>query len=128
MTAAAVRRPGAAQPASLNRNRKMVSVVPNSKTVNARLFARATGCPTTAVGTTTIKATSPIVRKGARSPYPGRRSRMVVGLKSSANCAQRKAARITLGSEARSEEHTSELQSLRHLVCRLLLEKKKSAQ
>src|SRR5258705_6220580 len=28
-------------------------------------------------------------------------------------------------STARSEEHTSELQSLRHLVCRLLLEKKK---
>src|SRR5205814_1155868 len=30
----------------------------------------------------------------------------------------------TLG-RSRSEEHTSELQSLRHLVCRLLLEKKK---
>src|SRR5947199_2491345 len=30
--------------------------------------------------------------------------------------------------EARSEEHTSELQSLRHLVCRLLLEKKKCVQ
>src|SRR5471030_3466660 len=28
-------------------------------------------------------------------------------------------------SRRRSEEHTSELQSLRHLVCRLLLEKKK---
>src|SRR5437899_9658937 len=28
-------------------------------------------------------------------------------------------------SRIRSEEHTSELQSLRHLVCRLLLEKKK---
>src|SRR5438045_5096633 len=28
----------------------------------------------------------------------------------------------------RSEEHTSELQSLRHLVCRLLLEKKKKEQ
>src|SRR5947199_6714188 len=28
----------------------------------------------------------------------------------------------------RSEEHTSELQSLRHLVCRLLLEKKKVLQ
>src|SRR5438045_4826276 len=28
----------------------------------------------------------------------------------------------------RSEEHTSELQSLRHLVCRLLLEKKKTKQ
>src|SRR5262245_65308277 len=30
-----------------------------------------------------------------------------------------------LGDNGRSEEHTSELQSLRHLVCRLLLEKKK---
>src|SRR5882724_13596886 len=30
-----------------------------------------------------------------------------------------------IGSLERSEEHTSELQSLRHLVCRLLLEKKK---
>src|SRR5258705_5722902 len=29
-------------------------------------------------------------------------------------------------SRTRSEEHTSELQSLRHLVCRLLLEKKKT--
>src|SRR5437870_10387988 len=29
---------------------------------------------------------------------------------------------------ARSEEHTSELQSRGHLVCRLLLEKKKSVQ
>src|SRR5471030_3408379 len=29
------------------------------------------------------------------------------------------------GRLARSEEHTPELQSLRHLVCRLLLEKKK---
>src|SRR5262245_50068195 len=28
------------------------------------------------------------------------------------------------GARGRSEEHTSELQSLRHLVCRLLLEKK----
>src|SRR5258705_2298857 len=28
-------------------------------------------------------------------------------------------------SDDRSEEHTSKLQSLRHLVCRLLLEKKK---
>src|SRR5438045_5581038 len=31
-------------------------------------------------------------------------------------------------SSSRSEEHTSELQSLRHLVCRLLLEKKKKKQ
>src|SRR5438045_8031997 len=34
---------------------------------------------------------------------------------------------IVLGDRrGRSEEHTSELQSLRHLVCRLLLEKKKT--
>src|SRR5262245_63887576 len=32
---------------------------------------------------------------------------------------------LLLAARARSEEHTSELQSLRHLVCRLLLEKKK---
>src|SRR3989442_5809101 len=31
-----------------------------------------------------------------------------------------------LGHEVRSEEHTSELQSRPHLVCRLLLEKKKN--
>src|SRR2546425_9327861 len=30
-----------------------------------------------------------------------------------------------VGGDARSEEHTSELQSLAYLVCRLLLEKKK---
>src|SRR5437899_4667791 len=33
---------------------------------------------------------------------------------------------VALGRLPRSEEHTSELQSLRHLVCRLLLEKKKT--
>src|SRR5205814_8310562 len=40
----------------------------------------------------------------------------------------RRAARSTrsrITARPRSEEHTSELQSLRHLVCRLLLEKKK---
>src|SRR3712207_7207207 len=34
-------------------------------------------------------------------------------------------ARTVAGSERRSEEHTSELQSRQYLVCRLLLEKKK---
>src|SRR5690348_17891982 len=41
-----------------------------------------------------------------------------------ANEARRPAARAELG-PLRSEEHTSELQSPVHLVCRLLLEKKK---
>src|SRR5471030_2442457 len=39
----------------------------------------------------------------------------------SPQCLFRRAA----AKSGRSEEHTSELQSLRHLVCRLLLEKKK---
>src|SRR5258705_2599175 len=39
--------------------------------------------------------------------------------------AQRLFTPIQVRFETRSEEHTSELQSLRHLVCRLLLEKKK---
>src|SRR5437899_8936190 len=43
------------------------------------------------------------------------------GTRSSASSANWRRARLA----SRSEEHTSELQSLRHLVCRLLLEKKK---
>src|SRR5258707_10744579 len=39
---------------------------------------------------------------------------------------QRTVARI-VGRRLRSEEHTSELQSRQYLVCRLLLEKKKTA-
>src|ERR1035438_10617126 len=39
--------------------------------------------------------------------------------------AERGAKRRRETVAGRSEEHTSELQSLRHLVCRLLLEKKK---
>src|SRR5256885_3568118 len=38
----------------------------------------------------------------------------------------RHAARLSLQMKARSEEHTSELQSPCNLVCRLLLEKKKN--
>src|SRR5205814_9524790 len=37
---------------------------------------------------------------------------------------EQEAAAAAEAAAARSEEHTSELQSLRHLVCRLLLEKK----
>src|SRR2546425_2492536 len=38
----------------------------------------------------------------------------------------RRAAGVRRGGRERSEEHTSELQSLAYLVCRLLLEKKKT--
>src|SRR5258708_24724530 len=49
--------------------------------------------------------------------------RMLNAACSSCACIASKRAR--LASSARSEEHTSELQSPDHLVCRLLLEKKK---
>src|SRR5437660_8921441 len=58
---------------------------------------------------------------------------------SSSTCRPRRASAATAtttrspapsarGSRTRSEEHTSELQSRGHLVCRLLLEKKKTKQ
>src|SRR5947199_6377882 len=49
---------------------------------------------------------------------------MAEALAQSRNCATAYIMK-QLGKRFRSEEHTSELQSLRHLVCRLLLEKKK---
>src|SRR5690625_7222846 len=55
-----------------------------------------------------------------------------VVLGSAAHAADRNAGVLRLGAReahvvaARSEEHTSELQSRGHLVCRLLLEKKKT--
>src|SRR5262245_62753249 len=49
----------------------------------------------------------------------GRRGRRLAGRKPKGVRPRSRAIRT------RSEEHTSELQSLRHLVCRLLLEKKK---
>src|SRR2546422_7701147 len=48
-------------------------------------------------------------------------SRVLRSARSSAPCGCRR----TSSSSSRSEEHTSELQSRLHLVCRLLLEKKK---
>src|SRR5438309_8628246 len=69
--------------------------------------------------------------RGSRLPSPGR---------ASCGCGMRKQAARREGimlsrlavaacaSRARSEEHTSELQSQFHLVCRLLLEKKKKSQ
>src|SRR2546429_1719717 len=40
-------------------------------------------------------------------------------------CFLRATINLRISSNSRSEEHTSELQSRLHLVCRLLLEKKK---
>src|SRR5205814_4545617 len=48
-------------------------------------------------------------------------------LRSASACTTSRLSVVTFSApmRPRSEEHTSELQSLRHLVCRLLLEKKK---
>src|SRR5262245_66118309 len=67
-----------------------------------------------------------MIRRPPRSTlFPTRRSSDLL----SCSCADCELAILRLllaqDEQARSEEHTSELQSLRHLVCRLLLEKKK---
>src|SRR2546425_2811601 len=56
-------------------------------------------------------------------PGPSRPCRPTPGTSPSASSPE--ACRRTRWSASRSEEHTSELQSLAYLVCRLLLEKKK---
>src|SRR2546429_1888903 len=57
-------------------------------------------------------------RRGASC---ARSERSFVAARMALVCAARKTRRFSI----RSEEHTSELQSRLHLVCRLLLEKKK---
>src|SRR5262245_64643410 len=73
------------------------------------------GDPAGAVGHRLVVALDAAARVRARRPR-----RHVVGPLAGAREIGARHAR-----EARSEEHTSELQSLRHLVCSLLLEKKK---
>src|SRR5207253_11208222 len=74
---------------------------------------------------------SPAARFRSRAPRRGRRPRRRRRLHRPGSAARGK-RRAALGARAagdragaRSEEHTSELQSRGHLVCRLLLEKKK---
>src|ERR1039458_3854890 len=78
--------------------------------------------------TATVKAKTRSDHFGALPKWIG--SSSVWGLKNNTSpittmnsCSTRSP---TTSSPIRSEEHTSELQSLRHLVCRLLLEKKKN--
>src|SRR5438045_7972315 len=63
-------------------------------------------------------------RRGGGRAFTRSRARHVVDLRSRGTPMGRAASRPDRPHRARSEEHTSELQSLRHLVCRLLLEKK----
>src|ERR1035438_10773859 len=63
--------------------------------------------------------TEPKHKTGGRNAYGRLTSRRMGG-------GHKQLYRVIDFKRNRSEEHTSELQSLRHLVCRLLLEKKKS--
>src|SRR5215208_5654183 len=56
---------------------------------------------------------------------PARRHGLAPPAGTAGGCAPVPRTRGPRGAAARSEEHTSELQSRGHLVCRLLLEKKK---
>src|SRR3712207_8556776 len=78
---------------------------------------------TTEIYTLSLHDALPISRGGRRAPSPCRR-----GPGRRSGCSPRTRRRRATPSRrraARSEEHTSELQSRQYLVCRLLLEKKK---
>src|SRR3989442_9574460 len=64
---------------------------------------------------------------GGRSPYSLLKSpRLPLCPHPDYKAVARSKATAEAGEKRRSEEHTSELQSRPHLVCRLLLEKKKT--
>src|SRR3989449_6307819 len=70
-----------------------------------------------------------VVRQEDTEPAESGRIRVVTGRDARKNVRYRgediRKGDVVLGAGTRSEEHTSELQSRLHLVCRLLLEKKK---
>src|SRR5947208_5806048 len=68
--------------------------------------------PTTEIYTLSLHDALPILRIGARPERQQRELPLAQGT-------------VMAARDERSEEHTSELQSPDHLVCRLLLEKKK---
>src|SRR2546425_13114864 len=70
---------------------------------------------TTEIYTLSLHDALPISDRGRTAAATGGRLR-----------ARRREQRPVLRRPGRSEEHTSELQSLAYLVCRLLLEKKKN--
>src|SRR3989442_6373157 len=69
---------------------------------------------TTEIYTLSLHDALPISAGGARARAAG------------ASADRAEPARVSASTSSRSEEHTSELQSRPHLVCRLLLEKKKT--
>src|SRR3712207_8823433 len=84
---------------------------------------------------TTLFRSGPIVLQVLEGENAVARNREVMGATNPANAApgtirnefaENIERNSVHGSDSRSEEHTSELQSRQYLVCRLLLEKKKN--
>src|SRR2546425_6343098 len=75
--------------------------------------------------TTLFRSVVERLRRIARGPAGAVRGRGEPGGRVVGRVARHQA--VLPGRAARSEEHTSELQSLAYLVCRLLLEKKKTS-
>src|SRR5438046_8288161 len=93
-------------------------------------FTRAMCSSTVVRPTYQIRTSIPSASAFSRSPVIVLPPRVVSNAKSSFSTIARSSRRLpscqaALFASTRSEEHTSELQSLTNLVCRLLLEKKK---
>src|SRR5258705_4932370 len=72
---------------------------------------------------TFFESEAPVKHIDFTEPYTGElRNKLLAAAK---GCGEAAVDGAVYAATQRSEEHTSELQSLRHLVCRLLLEKKK---
>src|SRR3989442_4030580 len=84
----------------------------------SRFFFFFNDTATTEIYSLSLHDALPIFRAQAR--------RILGGARDPAQAAQLLLHWVARNVEQRSEEHTSELQSRPHLVCRLLLEKKKS--
>src|SRR5437899_8067241 len=98
----------------------------------AALVAELSGCGdeslTSLVRKGTISGTVTFAKLFAAPPSPAGQHAAPAGFPRAARPLAAKTRGAWAVLPARSEEHTSELQSLRHLVCRLLLEKKKQQQ
>src|SRR4051794_41473343 len=75
---------------------------------------------------TTLFRSEPPRRASSTPPPTAARAARSPSFMRLAAVVSRRSGRTSEGDLARSEEHTSELQSPVHLVCRLLLEKKKT--
>src|SRR5687767_15279372 len=82
--------------------------------------------PTTEIYTLSLHDALPISRNTHSRRVARHRPRSKY-LRSATSTARDNVRRRPRSSATRSEEHTSELQSLAYLVCRLLLEKKKKS-